>query len=867
VEFLLADTAPAVVLDALPDTAGLPATDPGITPHPRHRAYVIHTSGSTGVPKGVEVDHGNLAALYQNQRRDLIGPLSGPQRFAVTAAFSFDTSLEGLLFLAAGHELHVIDEELRLEPTALVEYFRRTRITAVDLTPTYVNQLMAAGLADAGLQLVMLGGEAAGESIWRALADRPDLRAVNYYGPTEVTVDASGCVITGSRPVIGRPLRTVQAYVLDEELRPAPVGIPGELYLAGQQVTRGYLNRPGLTAQRFMADPFGEQGTRMYRTGDRVRWTADGQLDYLGRVDEQVKIRGHRVEPGEITAVLMAHPDVRDAAVVARGTGGHLRLVGYVVGGDPDELTAHLRATLPDYLVPAALVPLDRLPTTPSGKLDHRALPEPAISADRGHVAPRPGLEAELAAIWATVLDVERVGAHDNFFTLGGDSILSMQVVSTAREAGIRLTAKDIFLRQTVADLALAASRDTGPAPVVEAGGPAPLTPIQRWFFATLPPAHRDHYAMSMTVELAPDVDVDRLRRALAALVEHHPALRTRFTGTSQEPGPATDVLEVVAESSARDQRARTAQASLRPADGHVLRAILFTGDHPVLFLTAHHLVVDAVSWRVLLADLERAYTDPTALGPRTVSFGQWARLLDEHVRAGGFDDDLPHWQAIPAAPPLPVDHEDGRNRIADARTVSVSLSEEETDALLRQVPDAYRTQINDVLLTALGRALAEWTGHDRVLITLEGHGREDVLDGDISPDLSRTVGWFTSQFPVALDVPATDWGTALKSVKETLRAVPRRGMSFEALRYLRPGAGLDDVPEPQVCVNYLGRWDGADTRDGLLRTTTDDLGQNIGPDTERGHLLDITAAIENGCLRLEWEYAAHHDEHTVARG
>ncbi|OLF16235.1 non-ribosomal peptide synthetase [Actinophytocola xanthii] len=864
VAFLLADTDPVVVLDEIPDTGDLPATDPGVVPHPAHRAYVIHTSGSTGVPKGVEVDHANLAALYHDHLVDLIAPLRGRQRFAVTASFSFDTSLEGLLFLAAGHELHVIDEDLRLDPPALVDYLREAGITAVDLTPSYATQLMAAGLADSGVELVTFGGEAAGEALWRELAERPDLTAINYYGPTEVTVDATVRRVTpGSRPLIGRPLRTVRAYVLDGELRPVPVGVPGELYLAGPQVARGYLGRPGLTARRFLADPFGAPGTRMYRTGDRVRWTVDGDLDYLGRADDQVKIRGHRVEPGEVAAALLAHPDVREAVVVPRAAGDHLRLVGYVVGGDPAELTEHLRATLPDYLVPAALVPLAALPTTPNGKVDHRALPEPPAPAEAGFVEPTPGTAGELAAIWASALGVARVGAHDNFFALGGDSILSMQVVSAAREAGIRFTAKDIFLRQTVADLALVATRETTRAQPTDQAGPAPLTPIQRWFLDTHPPEHRDHYAMSMTVGLSPDVDVERLRRALAALVDQHPALRTRFTDSTQEPGAGGDVLTVEeAAEEERDRIARAAQASLRPARGEVLRAVLFAGADPVLFLTAHHLVVDAVSWRVLLADLERAYADPSALGPRTVSFGQWARLLGEHVRSGGFDADLPHWRAVPAAPPLPLDRPDGDNTIATARTVSTVLSAEETDALLRRVPEAYRTQVNDVLLAAIGRALAEWTGGPRVLLTLEGHGREDVLDG---LDTSRTVGWFTSQFPVALEVPEADWGTTLKSVKEALRAVPHRGMSFEALRYLRPDAGLEDVPEPQVCVNYLGRFDAGDAEDGLLRGTAEPLGQDIGSDTRRGHLLDITAAVEDGRLRVEWEYSGElHDEPTV---
>ncbi|GLZ39063.1 non-ribosomal peptide synthase/polyketide synthase [Actinokineospora sp. NBRC 105648] len=834
VDFLLADAHPAVVLHALPDTTGLPSGPVEVEAHPRHQAYVIYTSGSTGTPKGVVVDHGNLAALFAHQRAELIDPLGGPLRYGQTSVFSFDTAVEGLLFLAAGHELHVIDDDTRLDPHALVDY-ARAHLDVLDVTPAHARRLVEAGLLDTGLRALTLGGEAIDPALWRELAEA-DLAAYNVYGPTEVTVDATWSTIAGTHPVIGHTLSTTRAYVLDEDFRLAPIGVPAELHLAGPQVSRGYLGRSGLTADRFVADPFGAPGTRMYRTGDRARRLVDGTLEYLGRTDEQVKIRGHRVEPGEVRAALLTHPAVRDAAVLARPHGGHLRLVGYLVTESTVDFAAYLRKSLPDYLVPSAFVRLDSLPMTPNGKLDTRALPEPAAPATSGHVPPRPGVETELAAIWADVLGLETVGAQDNFFALGGDSILSMQVVSRARQAGLALTSKDIFVRQTIADLAVGVR----PAQVAVAEpvitGPAPLTPIQHWFFATHTPEQRDHFTMSMSFEVDPAVDADRLRQAVARVVEHHAALRTRFTETAhgwvQEPVDAvsTDRISI--------------------SDGAMVRAEL-TGT--VLHLEIHHLVVDAVSWRVLLADLERAYNGEF-LTP-ALPFGHWAHKLTEHTLSGEFDADLAHWQAIPDVPPLPVDGDGDRDQAAG---FSVVLGAAETDALLHQVPEAYRTQVNDVLLAALGRAVTEWTGADNALVTLEGHGREEVVDG---VDIAGTVGWFTSQFPVALPI-AGDWDTDLKGVKENLRAIPHRGLSYEALRYLK--SGLDAGREPEICFNYLGRWDTDETGGGLLRDRAAEP-ERVAPVMPRSHLLDVTGAVTGGELHLDWEYAPGvHTEATV---
>ncbi|MEU4248902.1 non-ribosomal peptide synthase/polyketide synthase [Amycolatopsis sp. NPDC026612] len=867
---------------------------------PDNTAYVIYTSGSTGRPKGVAVPHRNLTNLLFNHRNDFAPP-GRRLRVALTATLSFDTSLEGPLLMADGHELHLVGDDVRLDAHALVDHIAEHRIDFLDLTPTYLRRLVPAGLLTDPRhrpKILMLGGEALDDTLWRELAAAEVTVAHNFYGPTEYTVDAVSCRVgEAARPVLGRPLANTRAYVLDQDLRPVPAGVPGELCLAGAQLARGYLGRPGRTAGSFVANPFGEPGERMYRTGDRVRWTADGQLAYLGRLDDQVKIRGFRVEPGEVEAALVRLPEVTAAAVVAiKPEEGHARLVAYVVGAEAvpptaDALRAALRATLPDYLVPSVFVPIDAIPLTPQGKVDRRALPAPDAAPDGGqaYVPARTAVEHQLVAIWSEVLGNDRIGVEDNFFGLGGDSILSIQVVAQARQAGLRLTSRDIFLHQTIAGLATAVQTAAAHAPAAAGpvAGPAPLTPIQHWFFATHGPL--DHFTMSQLLELPADVDPQALRTALDAVVAHHDTLRTRFFTVDGQwrqevtPTPPTGILRIRDLSSLGDagQRAGIEAAAAQVRAGLDLAtgtlagaALLVRGTRPpLLFLAVHHLVVDGVSLRLLLGDLETAYGQVTAGAPVRLAatatpFTQWAHLLEQHVRAGGFDDDLEHWtrvaRRVPAA--LAADHT-GAGTTGSTRTLTVTLGAADTDALLHRVPATYRTQVNDVLLSALGRALADRTQQDGVLIALEGHGREDVLDG---VDLSRTVGWFTTQFPVALDLPPSgDWGATLKAVKEQLRAVPRRGLSYEALRHLggpgAPGHVLQNFPLPQICFNYHGRWDAQAGDHGLFRGRHDSPGADIAPDEASTYQLDVTGVVESGALSLTWSYSDQvNDEDTV---
>ena len=919
VRFLLDDARPALVLDqaALRPVPGTgPDTDPGdadrIAPaHPANTAYVIYTSGSTGRPKGVLVQQRSLSHLLAAHRAGFVADAGGgPLNVALTASFSFDTSLEGLLLLADGHPLHLVDEATRMDAAALVEYVVRHRVDFLDLTPSYLGQLLPAGLLTDPRhrpRVLMLGGEPVGPRLWRELAAHPELAAYNFYGPTECTVDALACrVADADRPLVGRPLPNVRAYVLDDRLRPVPPGIGGELYLAGEQVARGYADRPGLTAARFLADPFGPAGTRMYRTGDLARWTADGRLDYLGRADDQVKVRGHRIEPGEVEAALLDLPDVRAAAVVAVSDAhGHTRLAAYLVPAagtarPTADLRAALRQVLPDHLVPSAFTVLDALPLTTSGKLDRRALPAPDFQGDgleREFVEPRTPAEAALAEIWAQVLGVARVGVTDNFFELGGDSILSIQAVSRARAAGLRIGSADVFRHQTVADLAAAAAHRTtaeAVAPRPHDEGPAPLTPVQEWFFATHDPLR--HFSMSMLLELPRELDQRALDQALQAVAARHPALRTRFTRTGDGwrqqpvPGPVPGLLTVreptgadpEAVRAARLRAADAARAALDPATGALLRAALLLPPddvRPQLFLTAHHLAVDSVSWRVLLADLESAYRqalagEPPLLEPEATAFTDWARYQAERVRAGDFDDDLPYWQAeaLAARVPLPVDRP-GAPLAGSVRTVRTRVDRVTTEALLRQVPGVYRTQVNDVLLSALGRTLADWAGADRVTVALEGHGREELGGPGPDPDLARTVGWFTAQYPVTLapvgPASAPDWAATLKGVKERLRAVPRRGLSYEALARLgspAPAArALRDVPQPQVSFTYHGQWTAPEGGD--FAPAGEAPGRDTAADEPLDHLLDVSAAVADGELEITWYYSDQVHRAETVRG
>ncbi|WP_437982702.1 amino acid adenylation domain-containing protein [Sorangium sp. So ce117] len=873
-------------------------------PAPEQAAYILYTSGSTGAPKGVVVPHRAIASFVDVAAG--VYEISSRDRVLQFASLSFDASAEEIFPCLARGATLVLRTDAMLESVAgFLAACSAWGVTAAVLPTMYWHRIVA-GLAEgvtlpACLRQIVITGEAAlpeRVSAWRASPAAGRVRLLNAYGPTETTVTATVSNLTAAADPrdawavpIGRPIANTRAYVLDPAGRPVPAGVVGELYLGGQGLARGYWARPDLTAERFVPDPFAEQpGERLYRTGDRARWRADGQLEFAGRVDHQVKLRGFRIEPGEIEARLGEQPGVREAVVIVRqDRPEERRLVAYVAAGTdvaPEALRRALKEQVPDYMVPSAFVVLEELPHTPYGKIDRRALPAPDEPSSEA-LSPRTEAEAALAGIWAELLGRPAVGVQENFFELGGDSILALQVVSRARAAGLSLTPRQIFQHQTIADLAAVAAPASAPVAEVELTGDAPLTPIQRWFFDLGGPSPH-HWNQTVLLELRQRLSVEALTAAVQATADHHSALRLRFTreadgwhqratATAAAAVTRVDLSDLAAEAqpAALARAAGEHQARLHLAEGPLLRAVLFDlgPDRPGrLLLIAHHLVVDAVSWRILIEDLQTAYRqhdggEAIRLQDETLSFGAWARRLCAHARSEDVTRQAEAWLAAsrPTAA-LPADDPAGASLEAETLYLTQFLGAEDTRALLQATP-AYRMRVDELLLAAFAGALARWTGDPAVLIDLEGHGR-DALD-DV--DVSRTVGWFTSINPVRLKIPAGEAPDGvLKALKEQLRAVPRGGASYGMLRYLSEderAAQLRERAAAQLSFNYLGQWDDLFASSPLFAHAEGDVGRSQDPRTPRGYELEVDAAIVGGRLRVMWNYSgARYRPETMAR-
>jgi amino acid adenylation domain-containing protein/non-ribosomal peptide synthase protein (TIGR01720 family) len=873
-------------------------------------AYVIYTSGSTGMPKGVMVPH-----------RGVVNYLSWcAQAYAVAAGegapvgspLGFDLTVTSLLSpLLAGRTVSLLAEEEGAG--AIVKALREARdYSLIKITPLHLDILseaLTAGEARGRTHAIILGGEALrAESLafWRENA--PATRLINEYGPTETVVGCAWFEVPASHSFagavpIGRPVVNAQIYVVDAALRPVLEGMPGELLIGGDGVTRGYLNRPDLTAECFVPDPWsGRPGARLYRSGDLGRHRSDGQLEFLGRIDGQVKIRGHRVEPGEVEAALLRHPAVRAAAVVPSAPEeGHRRLLAYFVprqepAPSTEDLHSFLAASLPGPMIPASFVPLPALPLTANGKVDRKALEStdhqrPSLS--QSFVEPGTWAERTLAGIWRDVLQLERVGIHDNFFHLGGDSILSIQIVARANRAGLSLEPAQMFQHQTIAALAaLSGASDAAEAEQGPVTGEVPLTPIQHRFFEQEQTALH-HYNQAVLLALRQRVEPDVLERALGGLLEHHDALRLRFTPEARgwrqlgvEPGTHVPMVRfdltripAAARPAAIEAAASTLQGSLDLGRGPLLRAGFFDlgpDEQARLVLIFHHLVVDGVSWRVLLEDLEALCRGEGGacglLPPKTSSFKRWAERLAERAGSEEILEELEYWLSEPrrVATPLPIDFDRGPNSVESARVVHRVLDPEETRVLLHEIPRVYQTQINDILLSALVQACAAWTGRRSLLIDLEGHGR-DALAHDAGVDVARTVGWFTAVFPVLLDIAGlAEADEILLAIKEQLRGFPRQGTGYGVLRYLsgdERALFLPELPQAELEFNYLGQLDQLFPPSSLFAPAPESSGSPRAASQLRSHLLEVGGNVNGGRLCLSWTYSANrHQRATIER-
>jgi len=943
---------PALIMNLQSLVQSQPTSPPAITLHPDNAAYIIYTSGSTGQPKGVVAHHRGVVNFIMGFLDTY--ELRPDDRLLQFASFNFDASIADI-FLAqsSGGALIFGPPEVYASAEGLLRFLQEEHINYAVLPPSLLAALPEADLPD--LRVLVSAGEACTWEVVRRWAR--GRRFFNGYGPTETSVGVSNY---RARPEdesdhavpIGMPLPNLTFHVLDAHMQPLPVGVPGELYIGGVGVTRGYLNRPDLTAERFLPDPFIELNAddaekadlrglekekskeisenpdnlrhlrsqnRLYRTGDLVRRLPDGNLEFLGRVDHQVKVRGYRIELGEIERQLDRHPRVQKSVVVLQETGASKRLVAFFTPeGDPSpeasDLREFLARFLPDYMIPAHLAPLDALPLTPSGKVDRRALAQRPVTLpeDRHEIIlPRDERETILARIWAELLGLETVGVEDNFFELGGDSILAIQMISRAAEAGLGVTAKQLFQHPTIAGLAAVAQ--AGEAVRAEQGvvtGAAPLTPIQRWFFQQAFP-HPEHWNQAVLLDVGRPLDAGLLKQAVAALARHHDALRLRFrrdasgawvqenlgwdvawqgeasspendrrVGAAATPGAEAAGLgttprergwvEVIDLSDIPDdflaeavtRHCARVQGGLNLTEGPLFRAAYFDLGQDRgwrLLLVAHHLVIDGVSWRILTEDLQRAYMQlasgqPVQLPRKTTAFIHWARALAGYARTADLADDLAFWREVAAAPnprlSLRSEESPDANIEARAATETLTLDEETTRALLQDLPAALNAAMQTALLAALAWALRDWTGDARFKLALEGHGRDLALPG---VDVTRTVGWFTSLYPLALDITGVgDMREALARVGEIQARVPDHGVTYGILRYLRGEASLAGQ-EPILGFNYLGQFQGDDQ--GAFQAAVEDKGPERHLQNPRPHLLDATASIFVGVLTLRIMY------------
>ncbi|BCU11552.1 non-ribosomal peptide synthetase [Microcystis aeruginosa] len=864
-------------------------------------AYVIYTSGSTGKPKGVLIQHQsllNLVSWHQNAFN-----ITTIDRVTQLAGIAFDASVwEIWPYLTAGACLAIVPRDLLTSPKQLQEWLIAKKITVSFLpTPLAETLIPLDWSPNCPLRLMLTGGD--------KLNDFPPtsipFTLVNNYGPTENTVVTTSVkitpdLLTEKAPPIGRPISNTQVYILDQYQQPVPIGIPGELYIGGSGLAKGYLNRPELTDSKFIANPFSQKlSDRLYKTGDLVRYGNDGQIEFVGRIDHQVKIRGFRIELGEIETVLNQHPQVKEAIIIAReDQPGVKRLCAYVIASQNltvSQLRLFLQEKLPQYMVPAFFVLLDAFPLTANGKIDRCALPQPTLELEnKAAINFSPGTETEriLAAIWQRVLGFKTISINDNFFELGGDSILAIQIIAQANQAGLQITPKQLFSHQTIAQLATVAETTT--ITEIDQGlvtGEVPLTAIQKWFFEqNLPERH--HFNQSILLEVPNNLQPDLLKQTISKILYHHDALRLRFVqkGEQWQQNHSLDCHSFAFKKvdlyhlSCHEQLTKIAEISevqqriLNLEEGPLMAVVFFAlGESGKMLIVIHHLAVDGISWRIILEDFVTIYQQletqkPLQLPPKTSSFKTWAEELQNYAKIPEFYAQFKYWlnRDFSSVSPLPVDVQGDTqsNIVAHAKTVSFTLTEEQTRLLLQEVPQAYNTQINDILLTALVQAFSRWTGSDQLLLDMEGHGRENVIE---SLNLSRTVGWFTSIFPVFLTLENLYHpGECLKSIKEQLRQIPNRGFDYGIGYYLNSDltiqSPLKNYPKAQVSFNYLGQFTSHQIGEIGWKLSQESTGSIHSPLGQRSHLIAIHGIVVDGQLDMEWQYSENFHHQTTIK-
>ena len=853
--------------------------------------YSIYTSGTTGNPKGVLVEHKGLSNYIQHQIAYF--SIVDKERILLFSNYVFDASAEQIFIsISTGATLFIPSYDTIRDIEKIGEYIQENKITHLHATPSFLEIIPKKEYPN--LKRVVSGGENCSVNLANKWGD--NINFINKYGPTEVSItslihtidakDKSGITIP-----IGKPVSNTKCYIVSASDKIVPIGVIGELYLSGIQVARGYLNRPNLTEEKFIENPF-VKGERAYKTGDLARWLPDGTIEYIGRKDDQVKIRGHRIELGEIEVQLQNINTVDQVVVLAKETSNTTkRLVAYIVGTnfDKDEAIKVLSQKLPEYMIPQIYLKLAALPLTRNGKIDKKALPNPDFSdiISEKYVAPRTYEETELALIWQEVLKVKQVGVQDNFFSLGGDSIMAIQLVSRAKKKGIILKVRDVFTHQTIQEIAKNLKNDI--AAISEQGlleGESGLLPINHYFFERKFNNH-NHYNQSVLFSVSKDIDAVIIDKAVAYLVKQHDVLRLRFEQkegvyqgvfTSDFPGLSLEVVTENDEPIAAQitNICNSYQENLSIEYGEIAKFVLIqtpsADQFNRLFIVVHHLATDGVSWRIMVEDLSAYITsllanNEVAPEEKTTSFRQWQQRLKEYANTDELQFDFSYWKSIVAKNSiLPQDtNYDGITTYAQTKSSSISLTKQETKSLVQNCHHVFGTEINDLLLSALSLSLSKWSGKPEIIIGLEGHGREDLFD-DI--DLSRTVGWFTSLYPVLLQSNEKDLAATIIQTKETLRRIPNKGIDYGVLRYLSSDKKIQSelsIDVEQIIFNYLGQFGTGESEKGLFDFAPESAGASIGSENKISSKIAINGSLIGDVLSFAWTYDANrYKEQTI---
>ncbi|MBR8664605.1 bacitracin non-ribosomal peptide synthetase BacC [Bacillus paralicheniformis] len=862
-------------------------------------AYIIYTSGSTGKPKGVFIRHGNVVNYTAWFMKE--AGLTENDKAMLVSSYAFDLGYTSIFSaLLSGSELHIARKECYTNAHRALKYIKENGITYIKLTPSLFNIFVndpgfSAEKPCASLRLVVLGGEMINTRDVETFYNQyPDHVVMNHYGPTETTIGSVFKVIDPEHlnsfkeyPVIGTPIHNTNAYVLDENMKLLPEGVYGELCIAGAGVTGGYVNKPDITKEKFVEDPFAPH-TKMYRTGDLARRLSDGNIELAGRMDSQVKVRGYRIEPEEIKNRLLAHDDIKEAFIAAREDHkGAKQLCAYFTANAElpfEDIRTYLMRELPEYMIPSSFVQIEKMPLSANGKIDTTALPEPQPGKETEYEPPRNETEEKLVQIWEDVLGIDKIGITHHFFAAGGDSIKALQMISRLSREGLSLEMKDLFANPQIKSLSRYVKAETDKSASYETvEGEVLLTPIQQEYFS-LNKTDRNHYNHAVILYRKNGFDESIVKRVFREIIQHHDALRTVFREEggkiiqyNRGPGKKLFDLFVYDVSSENDQPqkvyqlATELQQSIDIKTGPLVKLALFktnNGDH--LLIIIHHLVVDGISWRILFEDLALGYSqlsngEKVEFYPKTASYQEYAHHITEYSKTEKLLGEKQYWLKAVCEDVkfLEMNEDAGVFKVEDSKTFSTELEKEETARLLRETNQAYRTEINDLLIAALLVAARDMTGQNKLRITLEGHGREQVADGI---DISRTVGWFTSKYPVFIDLgQETDMSRTIKIVKEHLRNVPNKGIGYGILKYLTRDSEIAKGATSPILFNYLGQLD-EDINSGEFSSSHLSPGEAAGKGITREHPLEINAVVFRGQLAIQTTYNTRAYSEDVVR-